>query len=492
MPALDALRERLAELSDLASLGRLSAWDQRTMMPPRGAPARAHQAATLERLVHERATADEIGAWLDELDELGGGGDDGNGALDDLERDLVRVARRDWDRARRVPGDLAAELALAAAEGQAVWQTARAAGDYAAFAPALRHNVELARAYAACFDDAEHPYDALLADYDFGLTAARLREVFDPLGEALASLVAEAADAPDAPRLTVPIEAQRAAVASVLRRLGVTEDSWRVDVSPHPFTSWLSAQDTRVTTRYDLGAQLESVLAAMHEFGHALYERQIPPALHRTNLGRGTSMSAHESQSKLWENHVGRHPAFAPVLAEELGAGGFAVEPAVLHAALVRVRPSLIRVSADPLTYPLHIVLRFQLEVALVEGTLDVADLPAAWSEGMRRLLGVEVPGDAEGVLQDVHWAAGAFGYFPSYALGCLIAAQLWEALEADAGPQDDALAAGKVGAIRTWLADHVHRHGRRLDTEPLVEAATGRGIDAAPFLRHVSAYVRR
>ena len=228
---------------------------------------------------------------------------------------------------------------------------------------------------------------------------------------------------------------------TVLKRLGVTEDSWRVDVSPHPFTSWLSAQDTRVTTRFNPEAEFESVLAAMHEFGHALYERQIPPELQRTNVGRGPSMSAHESQSKLWENHVGRNAAFAPVLAAELRAGGFDIAPEALHAAITAVEPSLIRVSADPLTYPLHIVLRFDLEVALMDGSLDVADLPAAWNDGMRRLLGVEVPDDAHGVLQDMHWSAGAFGYFPSYALGCLIAAQLWEALEAGAGAQDDALA---------------------------------------------------
>jgi carboxypeptidase Taq len=483
MPALDALRARLAELSDLAALDRLAAWDQRAMMPPAGAPSRAHQVATLERLVHDRATAEEIGAWLDEIER---GAD---GALGELDRDLVRIARRDWERARRVPGDLAADLALAAAEGQAVWQSARAASDFAAFAPALRRNVELARAYAACFDDAEHPYDALLADYDFGLTAARVRAIFEPLSSELTALAARAADRPSTPPLTVPMETQRAAVGAVLRRLGVTEDSWRVDVSPHPFSTAIGQHDSRITTRYEPDAQLGSVLAAMHEFGHSLYERQIPAELSRTNLGRGTSMSIHESQSKLWENHVGRHPAFAPVLAADLGDGGFHIEPDALHAAIAHVRPSPIRVSADPLTYPLHIVLRFELEVALVEGGLDVSDLPAAWNDGTRRLLGVEVPDDAHGVLQDTHWAAGAFGYFPSYALGCLIAAQVWERLEADLGPQDDALRAGDVAAIRTWLAEHVHRHGRRLDTEPLVDAATGRGIDPQPFLRHVAAH---
>src|SRR3954452_7384846 len=208
-------------------------------------------------------------------------------------------------------------------------------------------------------------------------------------------------------------------------------------------------------------------------------------------------MSAHESQSKLWENHVGRNRAFAPVIAAELRAGGFDVDPDALHAAIVAVKPSLIRVSADPLTYPLHIVLRFELEVGLLEGSLEVADLPAAWADGMRRHLGIEVPDDARGVLQDMHWSGGAFGYFPSYALGALIAAQLWETLEADIGSQDEALRAGGVGAIRAWLAphrsppDHAPRPRRRLDPEPLVEAATGRGIDAQPFVRHVTPYVR-
>jgi carboxypeptidase Taq len=485
MPALSSLRERLAELSDLHALARLAAWDQRTMMPPLGAPARGQQVSTLQRLVHDRQTDEEIGAWLDELDG------DGDG-LSDVDRDLVRVARRDWDRARRIPKQLAGDLALAAAEGQAAWQTARAASDFAAFAPALRRNVELAREYAACFPDVEHPYDAHLADYDFGLTATRVRELFDPLAERLTELAAQAADRPATPPLSVPLEAQKAAVDAVLKRLGVTEDSWRVDVSPHPFTSWLSAQDTRVTTRFNPEAQFESVLAAMHEFGHGLYERQIPPELHRTNVGRGPSMSAHESQSKLWENHVGRNAAFAPVLVAELRAGGFEIAPEALHAAITAVQPSLIRVSADPLTYPLHIVLRFDLEVALMEGSLEVADLPAAWSDGMRRLLGIEVPDDAHGVLQDTHWSAGSFGYFPSYALGCLIAAQLWEALEADIGSQDDALRSGDVAAVRTWLAAHVHRHGRRLDTEPLVETATGRGIDIEPYLRFVAPFVSR
>jgi carboxypeptidase Taq len=370
-----------------------------------------------------------------------------------------------------------------------VWQDARARSDFALFAPALERNLALAREYAACLDDGDQPYDALLADYDYGLTAARVQAIFEPLSQALPPLVAEAATRPEALDVPVPVEAQHAVVLGVLRQLGVRDERWRVDVSPHPFSVAMSTSDLRVTTRYT-GTGIESVLGAVHEYGHALYESQIAPELARTNLGRGTSMSVHESQSKLWENHVARHPAFAPVMAAELAASGFAVDADALHALVVRVRPSLIRVEADQLTYPLHIVLRFGLERELVEGALAIADLPAAWNDGMRRLLGVEVPDDARGVLQDIHWAAGAFGYFPSYALGCLIAAQLWEALERDLGPQDDALGRADVAAIRGWLAEHVHAHGRRLDTEPLVERATGRGMEAAPFLRHARSLV--
>ena len=266
--ALAALRGRLAELSDLEALGRLAAWDQRTMMPPDGGPGRGEQMATLERLAHERATADEIGDWLDALES-----EDGLGELD---HDVVRLARRDWDRARRVPGDLAAEMAQTFADSQSVWVTAREADDFATLAPALRRNVELARAYADCFDDAAGPYDALLADYDYGLTAERIEAVFGRLAEALPPMVA-AAPRPAGEAAGPSAEAQRTAVPAVLARLGVDDGGWRIDVSAHPFSTCVGYRDSRVTTRYEDG-DLLSVLAAVHEFGHALYERQIPPS----------------------------------------------------------------------------------------------------------------------------------------------------------------------------------------------------------------------
>ena len=468
----------MAELADLEGLEMLATWDQMVMMPGAGAQARAQQLGSLSRLVHERSIGQEIGGWLDALEST---------ELDDVDRDVVRVARREWERARRVPAELAAERSRAHVAGQESWRLARANDDFASFAPALQTNVELARAYGECLDgDEGGVYQQLLADYDFGLHTDTLRELFSALGEQLPTLAEQARTHSPRRELAVPVAAQQSAVTNTLRRIGVEQHSWRLDTSPHPFTAWIGRSDTRITTRYSDG-NVESLLSSLHEYGHALYERQIDPALARTNLGHGTSMSIHESQSKLWENHVARSPAFAEVLAAELEQGGFAISAEQLHATLTGVEPSLIRVSADPLTYPLHIILRFELELALIEGELAVGDLPAAWRDGMRRLLGVEVPSDALGCLQDVHWGAGSFGYFPSYALGCLIAAQLWETMEAELGSRDDDLRRGEVAPIQAWLAQRVHRFGRRLDTVPLVVEATGREVGIAPFLRYVA-----
>jgi carboxypeptidase Taq len=478
---IEKLRRRLAELVDLDSLEMLASWDQLVMMPGEGAAGRGHVLGTLARITHERATAEDIGEWLAQLEEVG---------LDDVDQDIVRLARRDWERARRVPADLAAELSEAHADGQEAWRIARAADDFSLFAPALTRNVELARAYGECHRNGGEDgiYQALLDDFDFGLRADHLRSLFSSLSEHLSAFLEQARDRAPVREPAVPAEAQQRAVTATLKRIGVDESSWRVDVSAHPFTAWMGPRDTRVTTRYDDGG-IESLLSSLHEYGHALYERQVDPVLLRTNLGSGTSMSIHESQSKLWENHVARHPAFAGVLAADLADAGFTVAPAELHTALVAVEPSLIRVSADPLTYPLHIVLRFELELALIEGDLAVADLPGAWRDGIRRLLDLEVPSDALGCLQDIHWGGGSFGYFPSYAVGCLIAAQLWEAMERDIGPRDGDLERGEVSAIQDWLAGRVHRHGRRLDTIPLVEEATGSGLEIEPFLRYVKPF---
>ncbi|HEY2437506.1 MAG TPA: carboxypeptidase M32, partial [Solirubrobacteraceae bacterium] len=423
-------------------------------------------------------TAPEIGGWLGELEDS---------ELSAIDRDVVRLARRDWERASRVPTDLAAELSRAHSDGQETWQAARAADDFAAFAPALERNIELARAYGQCLDEEGRGiYQTLIDDFDYGLRTEDLRRLFAELAARLAPLVEEAGGRPPVAKPEVSQAVQRRAVEAIMTRVGVDAESWRLDVSTHPFSASIARTDQRMTTRYGDGG-IESLLSSLHEFGHALYEHQIDPELERTNLGSGTSMSIHESQSKLWENHVARSPAFSEVLAAELATAGTPVQAPDLHAALVGVEPTLIRVSADPLTYPLHIILRFELELALIEGQLAVSELPAAWGEAMRRLLGLEVPSDASGCLQDIHWGAGSFGYFPSYAMGCLIAAQLWETMEAELGPLEEELRRGEVSAIQGWLGERVHRHGRRLDTIPLVQEATGRGLEIEPFLRYVA-----
>lgn len=473
---MQQLRDHMAELSDLGGLTMLAWWDEQVTMPPQGAGARGLQLATLARLTHERATAAAVAELLARTEAED---------LDALDADLVRLARRDYERAVRVPPELASELAVAASDGLASWMVARENDDFAAFAPALERNVQLAREHGRCLaEDGQSPYEALLGDYDFGLTTARLRELFGRLAELLPPLVSGAVGrGPRAP-VHVPLDAQRGAVSSVLARLGVEQESWRVDVSAHPFSAWIGTGDVRITTRYEDGG-LESLLSALHEYGHALYERQLDPALVRTSAGEGLSMAVHESQSKLWENHVARSRGYCGVMAQELAERGHMIHGAELHRALVAVAPSPIRVSADPVSYPLHIVLRFELELALIEGTLQVGDLPDAWVEGMRRLVGVEVPSDALGCLQDVHWSQGSFGYFPSYALGCLIAAQLWEALEAQLGDQEEPLARGETAQIAAWLREHVHRHGRRLDTLELVERATGAELGSDAFMRY-------
>ena len=490
-PELGALRERMAELSDLGRIHALLFWDQNTMMPPGGATARADHSSTLELISHGRITDPEVARLLDVLEPWAAGEDPDSDAVR-----LLAAVRRDHEKAIRVPAALAAEMSHADALGQQAWQEARAASDFSRFRDALARHVELRHRYVECFEAAPHPYDILLDDFEPGLTTAELRPLFATLRDELVGLVAAATGNGEQARndgaFSGPFEVddQRRAVMVVLEAVGFDPDGWRLDPAPHPFAQSLGPQDVRITTRYDLHDFGVAHFSALHEFGHGLYEAGIAPELARSPLGAPVSLGIHESQSRLWENVVGRSRPFCgwvlPSLREQLGRGLGRIDAEALYRAVNSVQRSLIRVDADETTYNLHIILRFELELALVEGTLEVDDLPAAWNEGMHRLLGVEVPDDAQGVLQDVHWGAGLFGYFPTYTLGNLIAAQLWERLEEEVGAQDDALREGEAGAIRDWLADRVHRHGRRLDTEPLVERATGRGLEAEPFLRHV------
>jgi carboxypeptidase Taq len=492
--AIQELRERLAEIADLSAAGGLLGWDQQTMMPERAAPQRAEQLGTVGKIVHERFTDAAIGRLLDAA-EAGDGLGDGS-----VDAALVRVTRRDWEKARKVPADLAAELARAGALGHAAWVEARERSDYAAFLPALRRNVELKLRYVECFDGFDDPYDVLLDDYEEGMTSAEVDALFAQLRAALVPLIAAVAERPDAVddgclHGSFPVAGQRQLVGGVLRRLGWAEDGWRLDEAAHPFATSFGPGDVRLTTRYDPGYVGTALYGAIHEFGHGLYESQVDDALARTPLGEGVSLGIHESQSRLWENVVGRGRPFAGWLhgrlAEAFPERFAGVDADGFYRAVNRVQPSLIRVEADEATYGLHIILRFELERAMIAGSVALDELPEAWNARMKEYLGVDVPDDARGVLQDVHWSGGDIGYFATYALGNLIAAQLWERAQADLPGLDDALAAGDGAPLRDWLREHVHRWGRRLPPRELVQRATGTPIRVQPFADYLNGKLR-
>ncbi|HEX7298044.1 MAG TPA: carboxypeptidase M32 [Solirubrobacteraceae bacterium] len=476
---MDELLTRLAEVSDLERTAMLLAWDQEVCMPPAGAAEHGELRATVGRLAHERFVDGRVGALLEEAQPRG-----------EVERDIVVVARRDFDKARRVPAELVAEMARAAAAGHRAWLKAREANDFSLFAPALEHNVELRRTLSACFGEAEHPYDPLLDDYEPGMRTAAARAAIERLRDGLVPLVAAARHV-DHSLLhgALPEAAQRALAQTVLDAVGVDDDAWRLDEAAHPFSAAITVGDIRLTTRYHDG-DLESLFSSLHEFGHGLYEHQVDPALARTPLGSGASSAWHESQSRLWENMVGRSAGFwrwcfphaQAAFPERFGDRTWQEVQRAVNA----VRPTLIRVSADEVTYGLHIVLRFELELALIEGELEVADLPAAWNERTRTYLGLDVPDDVHGVLQDVHWSEGLFGYFPTYALGNVIAGQLWARIADDLPDLEERFAEGDFAPLRAWLAEHVHRHGRRLLPEDLLERVVGGPLDPGPYLGYL------
>jgi carboxypeptidase Taq len=480
---MDELMGRLAEVTDLERTAMLLAWDQEVCMPPGAAAEHGELRATVGRFAHERFVDDRVGELLEAAAPRG-----------DVETDVVRTARREYDKARRVPGELVAEMTRVAANARAAWLQAQEENAFAPFAPFLERNVELRRELSACFPEAAHPYDPLLDDFEPGMRTADARAALERLRDGLVPLVAAATETEasglevegDAP---LPEAGQRALVRVVLQALGVDDEHWRLDEAAHPFSTGITATDIRITTRYH-EHDLESLFSSIHEFGHGLYERQVDPALARTPLGHGASAAWHESQSRMWENMVGRSPGFwrwcLPHAQAALpGYFGGRTWQDVQRSVNV-VRRSLIRVSADEVTYGLHVIVRFELELELIEGALAVADLPAAWNERMRSYLGVEVPDDRQGVLQDVHWSEGLFGYFPTYAIGNVIAGQLWARIADDLPDLDERFAAGDFAPLREWLGEHVHRHGRRLMPNELLARVVGGPLDPAPYIAYL------
>jgi carboxypeptidase Taq len=486
----DALRERMAALADLRNVSQLLDWDQQTMMPPRGAAARAETVATVQRISREMFVSDETGRLLEAAASALNGA-----APDSDEAALVRVGQRRWEKARRVPSHLAADLARAASIGQQAWIVARAESDFRSFIPYLERNFELLRRYIDCFDDLDCAYDAVLDDYEPGARTSEVAALFDVMKSELLALIGAVSDHADRVDDSFlhghfPIDRQRKLVTWLLEQMGFDPTGWRIDDAVHPFASGFGNQDVRITTRWDEYFLPTSVYGAMHECGHGRYEAGVDGALQRTPLGHPDSLGLHESQSRLWENMVGRGRPFcgvlAPRIAEMFGGPAGHIDGEQLYRGVNRVTPSLIRVEADEVTYGMHIVIRFELEQELLEGRLAVRDLPEAWNARYEEYLGVQVPDDANGVLQDVHWAAGLIGYFPTYALGNLIAGQLLERAHRDLPDLDAQLAAGQLHELREWLRVHVHRHGAKFSMAELLPRVVGGPIAVDPFIGYL------
>ena len=487
---LSALRDHLAPIEDLKSAAAVLAWDQETFMPDGGAEARAHQLSTLQSQAHEQFASETTGELLDQAAET----IDDPESLDDA-ASLVRVTRRDYERARRVPSSLVAELSRATSQAKQAWKQARQQDDFGAFAPHLERLVELSVEKAEALGYEEEPYDALLEEYEPGLTTQEVASTFATLRDDLVPLVDAIDAAPqidDAPlHGSFPQEKQRAFGEQVLADLGYDFDRGRQDVSAHPFTTSFAPSDVRITTRYDESFLPSALFSTIHEGGHALYEQGIDSALARTPLADGASLGVHESQSRLWENHVGRSRPFwrhyFPQLQDTFPDALGDTNPEAFYRAINRVEPSLIRVEADEVTYNLHVMLRFELERGLIDGSVAVNDLPRLWNEAMDDYLGVTPDTDANGVLQDVHWSMASFGYFPTYTLGTLTAAQLVEAIQEDVPDLENRVADGQFDALLNWLRTHIHQHGQKLEAPDLLKRATGRELSAEPWLRYAN-----
>lgn len=489
--------EYYRETALLETVAETLAWDERTNLPPGGAEYRGEQLAYLAREIHRRRTAPQVGEWLQSL-----AGQDLSNIDADADAD-VREMRREYERRRMLPEALVSELARLTVEGQQVWAQARQANDFASFRPVLERIVARKREEAEALrgggadtsGGGESLYDALLEDYEPGATAAKMATLFAALRDALAPLVKSVVESGrEAPteilRRLYPIEAQRQFSIFAAKRIGFDFDRGRIDVSAHPFCSGIAPSDCRLTTRYSERLFPNAFFGTLHESGHGLYEQGLRKERHGLPSGTYLSLGIHESQSLMWENFVGRSrgfwryffPAAQGAFPEALGD----VDAEAFYFAINGVRPSLIRVDADQATYSLHVIVRFELEMALLDGSLAVSDLPGAWNEKYRKYLGVESPTDSDGVLQDVHWSAGLFGYFPTYTLGHLNGAQLFEQARNDLGDLDEQFARCEFRPLLDWLREKVHRVGRTCSSTELIERVTGRPLSQEPFLTHL------
>ncbi len=487
---LARFKEIMGEVYDISHASALLGWDQQTYMPAGGAEDRGYQLATLAKIEHQLWTSEETGRLLEDLEKdtlptLAPDSDDAR---------LIVLARDLYNKRTRVPAAWIGEFTRLTTEAQQTWMKARQNSDFSSFQPALERIVEMNREYAQFFAPYQHVYDPLLDMFEHGMTTAEVQAIFKQVRAEQVQLLKEIAARPQVDdsflHIPYPEKAQWDFGVEVITAFGFDWQRGRQDKSAHPFTNNSSIDDVRITTRFEPDSGMSALFSTMHEGGHAMYEQGIDPSLRRSPLAGGTTMAIHESQSRLWENLVGRSlpfwKHFFPRIQQAFPAQLGNVDLMRFYRGINRVEPSLIRVEADEATYNMHIMLRMELEIAMMEGTLAVKDLPEAWNARMQEYLGVTPPTDALGVLQDIHWSGGMMGYFPTYALGNLVSAQLWEQIHKDLPDLDAQMEQGKFNDLLGWLREKIHRHGSKFTAQELVQRATGSKITPEPYLRYL------
>ena len=483
----------------LGSIAALVSWDQETYMPPAGAKARAEQTSMLAGIIHQRKTSERVGELLTQCE-----GDADLNQVGSAEAANIREMRRDYDLATKLPNDLVEALAKAQSEAQECWKHARKNNDFPAFAPALTEVLNLTKQKAECYgvEQGGEIYDPLLQEYEPHTTAKDIETVFTPLRERLSAFIAEVMDTGTEPRVDflhreIATDKQHAFGEAVTAKLGFDYKKGRLDTTTHPFCSGFGPGDTRMTTRYALDNFPDAISSTMHECGHGLYEQGLLKEgdLFGTPMTDAVSLGIHESQSRMWENMVGRSRAFwtwaLPVANKHFDNAFGDIDLPTFVKAMNTCTPSFIRVESDESTYNLHVMLRFELERAMISGDLAISDLPGAWNEKFKSMLGLDVPSDAKGCLQDVHWSFGLIGYFPTYTLGNLYAAQMWETINEQIPDLDEQMAVGEFSALLGWLREHIHQHGRRYSAAELCQRSTGKPLSADPLMRHLESRVK-
>ena len=481
----------IKEISLLASASSVLNWDEETHMPPRGAEHRANQSSLLARLTHEQFTSPKVGEMLAAVEQS-------DAVARDREGDMAvnaRELRRSYDRATKIPAKLVEEMSKTAVLAHQAWVEARKKSDFATFKPWLAKTLDLKRQEAACLSPGGNQYDALLDEYEPGETSANLVRVFESLRQPLIDLVGRITGSRKQAPLEIfersyPAAAQEKLSLDAARKIGFDFDAGRLDVSVHPFCSTFGPGDVRMTTRYDENYFGDAFFGVLHETGHALYEQGLPHEHWGTPLGESISLGIHESQSRMWENLVGRSRSFwrhfFPKLTFAFPAQLAGITLEQWHFAVNDVRPSFIRTESDEATYNLHVLLRFEMEQAMLSNDLAIDEVPAAWNERMKKYLGLTPPDDAKGCLQDVHWSHGSIGYFPTYTLGNLYAAQFFEQARKDLGDVDAQFSRGDFAALLHWLREKIHHHGKRYRAPDLVRRVTGTPLSAEALLSHL------